>query len=248
MNKPQDYREQLFNKYSTVVQNAPDISSEKAITRWGNAYNHYLRGWLPGEKNAVIGEVACGNGRLLCLLDRLGYPNLYGNDISPEQVAAARQLASKATIDESDALRWLNENTGKFDLIIGMDIIEHLFKKDTLPFLDACLGALKPGGRLVLQTPNPGSLWGLLDRYNDFTHEAAFGYLVLSQLLSLTGFENIEGREVAPIAWGHGIKSTLRSIIWQFIRLGLLIWNLAETGSAGSRIFTRVYLISGTKK
>jgi 2-polyprenyl-3-methyl-5-hydroxy-6-metoxy-1,4-benzoquinol methylase len=247
MNQPNDYRQRIFDQYSSVVQNAPDMYAVRTVTRWGDAYRYYLRGWLPEDKNAAIAEIACGTGRLLHLLNRMGYSDITGNDISPQQVSAARLLVPKAKIEEGDAVNWLNENPGKFDLIIGMDIIEHLYKKDTLSFLDACYRALKPGGRLVLQTPNAGSLWGLHDRYNDFTHEVAFGYLALSQLFTLTGFQNNQGREVGPIPWGHGIKSTLRNLVWQFIRLGLLIWNLAETGSAGSRIFTRVFLISGKK-
>ncbi len=247
MNQPNDYRQRIFDQYSSLVQNAPDMYAVRAVVRWGDAYRFYLRGWLPEDKNAAIAEIACGTGRLLHLLHRMGYSDISGIDISPQQVSAARLLVPNAKIEESDAVNWLKDNPGKFDLIVGMDIIEHLFKKDALPFLDACYSALKPGGRLILQTPNAGSLWGLQDRYNDFTHEVAFGYLALSQLLSMSGFGDIQGREVGPIPWGHGVLSTLRNIIWQFIRLGLGIWNLAETGSAGSRIFTRVFLISGKK-
>ena len=124
----------------------------------------------------------------------------------------------------------------------------HFYKDEVLRFLDACNNALKPGGRLVLQTPNADSPWGMSIRHGDFTHEVGFNPNALTRLLSLTGFQAIESRETGPIPLGHSIKSTIRFFIWQIIRAGLKLWNLAETGSAGSGIFTRVFLIAGKKQ
>jgi hypothetical protein len=46
---------------------------------------------------------------------------------------------------------------------------------------------------------------------------------------------------------GYSTASTLRWCVWQAIRAGLKVWNIAETGDAGSGVFTRVFLISGVK-
>jgi 2-polyprenyl-3-methyl-5-hydroxy-6-metoxy-1,4-benzoquinol methylase len=90
-----------------------------------------------------------------------------------------------------------------FDLITGFDVIEHLHKPEVLRFLDAAFRALRPGGRLVLQTPNADSPWGTMHRYNDFTHEVCFNPNALSRLLKLAGFDQVEAREAGPVSFGH---------------------------------------------
>jgi hypothetical protein len=70
-----------------------------------------------------------------------------------------------------------------------------------LRFLAASFAALKPGGRLVLQTPNADSPFGVAMRYSDFTHEICFNPNALARLLALHGFGAIEVRELAPVPW-----------------------------------------------
>jgi SAM-dependent methyltransferase len=164
-------------------------------------------------------------------------------DISPQQVQLARQVIP--TIDEAELLDWLEWHPSEFDLITGLDIIEHLEKSEVLRFLDACASALKPGGRLVLQTPNAESPWGGSIRYGDFSHETSFSPNSLSRMLGLSGFQDVEIREIGPVPWGISAISSIRYLIWQSIRLGYKIWNLAETGSIGSGVFTRVFMIAG---
>ena len=150
-------------------------------------------------------------------------------------------------VREQNVLEFLEANRGAFDLITGLDIVEHFSKPEVLRFLDGCFSALKPGGRLILQTPNADSPWGTVHRYNDFTHEVCFNPNALNRLLALAGFTRIEARETGPVAFGYSLKSSVRFMIWQTIRAGLKLWNLAETGGAGSGVFTRVFLISAIK-
>lgn len=245
MSESTDYRTRIYENYATNFQDAPKTFDEAAAWYWGRAYRHYLRGWLPEDKGASIVDLACGGGNLLYFFKRMGYMNITGVDISPEQVKLARQVTPG--VEEANVLDWLEARPDSVDLITGFDIVEHFQKDEVLRFLDACHSALRIGGQLVLQTPNADSPWGSVHRYNDFTHEVGFNPNALSRLLSLTGFQQVESRETGPIALGHSIKSTTRYLIWQFIRAALKLWNLAETGDAGSGVFTRVFLITGKK-
>ena len=218
----------------------------EASRRWGKAYRHYLRGWLPARRAACILDVACGGGKLLQFYLDAAYTDAHGVDLSPEQVALARQVTPNVT--QANVLDYLAINPGRFDLLSGLDIVEHFRKDEVLQFLDLCFAALKPSGRLVLQTPNAESPWGTYHRYNDLTHELAFNPNALSRLLDLVGFEAIEAREQGPVRWGYSVASTLRWCVWQCIRAGLKAWNVAETGDAGSGVFTRVFLLTGIAK
>jgi 2-polyprenyl-3-methyl-5-hydroxy-6-metoxy-1,4-benzoquinol methylase len=241
-----DYRARIYKQYGTKFQDAPETFSEEAALRWARGYMYYLRYWLPDNKDATIVDVGCGGGKLLYFFKQMQYMNVMGIDISPEQVKLARQVIP--AVDEADVLDWLEEHPSTFDLITGLDIIEHLDKSEVIRFLDASYEALKPGGRIVLQTPNAESPWGSQHRYNDFTHEVGFNPNLLSRLLNLVGFQYVESRETGPVPLGYSVLSSLRYVVWHLIRFGLKVWNLAETGSAGSGVFTRVFLATGLKK
>lgn len=240
-----DYRARIYERYASNFQSAPQMFEVEASRRWGKAYRHYLRGLLPARCAACILDVACGGGKLLQFYLDAAYTDVHGVDVSPEQVALARQVTPNVT--QANVLDYLVENPGRFDLISGLDIVEHFRKEEALYFLDLCFAALKPGGRLVLQTPNAESPWGTHHRYNDLTHELGFNPNALSRLLALVGFDDIEAREQGPVPWAYSVASTLRWCVWQGIRAGLKVWNVAETGDAGSGVFTRVFLISGIK-
>jgi len=238
-----NYRDRIFKRYGSVFKSQGVSASDANIDRWGDSYETYLANWLPDSRTAMIGDLACGQGWLLRFFARRGYQNLVGVDVSPEQVQLARRHT--AHVEQGDLLGFLHGHAGKFDLLTGLDIIEHLTKDEVLCFLDACHGALRPGGRIVLQTPNGESPFGGSMRYGDFTHETCFTPVLLGQLLELTGFSRTECRECRPVA--RGTASLIRAGLWRLIRLQLLLWNLAETGTAGSRILTRVFIASAIK-
>ncbi|GAB4174007.1 MAG: hypothetical protein Fur0039_15760 [Rhodocyclaceae bacterium] len=240
------YRTRIYARYATNFQNAPQVFDVEAARRWARAYRHYLRAWLPESRDARILDVACGGGKLLQFYLDCGYTDVHGVDVSPEQVTLARQVTPNVV--QANVLDYLGAHAGRFELISGLDIVEHFRKDEVLRFLDLCHAALAPGGRLVLQTPNAESPWGTHHRYNDLTHELGFNRNALARLLGLVGFTAIEAREQGPVPWGYSAASTLRWCVWQMIRAGLKLWNVAETGDAGSGVFTRVFLISGWRR
>ena len=240
------YRDRLYSNYGHDFQDAGETFDREGALRWGRACAYHLRGWIPERKDARILDLACGAGRLLFFFSERGYKNLTGVDISPDQVVLARHVTPN--VGQESVLDHLESNPASYDVITGYDIVEHFYKDEALRFLDGCLGALQPGGRLILQTPNADSPWGSMLRYGDFTHEICFNPHSLTRLLRMVGFKDIEVREAGPVAWGSSLTSSVRYLIWQMIRLGICIWNLAETGAAGGGVWTRVFLISGVKK
>jgi len=241
-----NYRDRLYANYGHDFQDAGETFDRKGALRWGRACAYHLRGWMPVQKDARILDLACGAGRLLFFFSERGYKNLTGVDISPDQVALARQVTPN--VREESVLDHLEHNPVSYDLITGYDIIEHFHKDEALRFIDGCFNALRAGGRVILQTPNADSPWGTMHRYNDFTHEICFNPNSLTRLLRIAGFTEIESREPGPVPLGNSLTASVRYVIWQMIRVGLCMWNLAETGATGGGVWTRVFLISGVKK
>ncbi len=243
MTESGDYRQRLFERYASVVnQRGPNLDAA-AARWWARPYRVYLKGWLPKSETTPIADVGCGAGGLLLLLKDLGYTNLHGVDLSPEQVALARQVCP--SVEEGGAIEFLESRPGTLGLILAVDVIEHLPKAEVLRFLDACTDALQPGGRLVLQTPNAESPAALAVRYGDFTHEVCFNPGALLNLLDLCGLEQPEVRELGPVP--RGVRSACRWVLWGILRRFLWAWNLIETGSGGSGVYTRVFMATARK-
>ncbi len=241
-----DYRTRIYEKYASGFQDTHQEFDAVAAARAGKVWDYYFRGWLPEQRDDSILDIACGNGKLLHFFKQRGYTNLTGVDISQEQVQIARQVLTN--VIEANVLDFLETHSEAFDLITGFDIIEHFKKDEVLRFLDGCHAALKPDGRLILQTPNAESPWVTGIRYGDLTHEVCFTPNALTRLLRLCGFGGIGAREAGPVQWGYSIKSSIRYYMWQIIRWVLKLYNLTETGGTGSGIYTRVFLITAEKK
>jgi SAM-dependent methyltransferase len=194
------------------------------------------------RKAAAVLDLACGGGKMLYFFTERGCWLVSGVDISPEQVRLARQVIPG--VMEADGLDFLEIHSQAFDLITGLDIIEHFHKDEVLRFLDLCHAAWRPGGRLILKTPNAESFWGNAMHYGDFTHEGCLAPCSLLRLLSLCSLRDLEVRGTGPVPWGCSVPSTLRFFVRQVFRAFLKLWNLAEA-HMGSGVYTRVFPASG---
>ena len=236
--KPVNFRDRVYEHY--VSEMKPELLSAgiRSYQAWSESASTRLKGWLPADKDALILDLACGPGNMLHLLKSAGYRKVTGVDRSLEQVDLARKFGFE--VHCADVFGFLAKRSADTDCIVAFDILEHLDKDEMFSFLDACAKALKPGGSLIVQTPNAESPWGMSIRYTDITHEQAFDPSSLRHVLAVAGFGNFEVRECGPVV--HGAVSLIRRLLWIVIRAGLALWNLAETGSRGSGVYTRVFL------
>ena len=247
MRQEPEYRQRIYDTYVSQKIRPDGINlSEKDYRRWARAAKVRLRGWLPSDRNSPVLDMGCGPGYFLYTLEQLGYTDLTGVDLSPEQVALARRWCPRGTIICGDVRKVLAQNPDRFGLIAGFDLIEHFKKDELVPFLRLVAEALQSGGRVIFQTPNAESPWMGTVAYGDFTHEWFFtpGSLIDAlRQVDLTGFE---ARSCGPYV--HGIRSLARVLIWRGLSFFLLLWNLAETGSRSHGIYTRVFVVTGVKQ
>ncbi len=239
----QDYRKKIYDTYASGYKQESLNFNREAAEKWGRAYDWYLQGFLPEDKKASILEPACGNGAFLYYLKSRGYENIRGVDISPEQVQLSRQVIPD--VIEDDIIHHLTTSEAAYDLIVALDIIEHLFKDEALQFIDCCTRALQPGGRLILQTTNADSPLASSTFCSDFTHETLFSPAGLERLLHVHGYTDIRARETGPVV--NGAVSAVRYVLWHMVRQCIKCYNRIETGNSGRGIFTRVFIISGVK-
>jgi len=238
-----EYRKRIYDNYVSLWQNAKPEFDESAARQRGKSYEHFLKRILPKDKNAAILDVACGGGNLLYYFKSKGFTNIKGVDLSPEQVSLARQVSEDVTLQ--DAIEYLREHPSEFDLIAGLDIIEHFPKDEVLNFLEAIKVSLRTSGMVVLQTPNLSGFMGSSVRFGDFTHEIGLTPVSLENLLRIAGFTSYHAWECGPAP--HGLASSIRFCFWQLFRLALLVYDFVEVGGSTRRIYTRVFLASAVK-
>jgi SAM-dependent methyltransferase len=238
------YRQEYYNKYLSLSENQKGLEL-KDFQECADLFKAHLKNWLPADRNTPVLDMGCGDGKFLFMLEQMGYTDITGVDLSPEQIARARHWCPGARIIEGDVREFLQENPEKFGLITGFDIIEHFGKDEILDLLSLIKGALKSGGRVIFRTPNAVSPWAGMVTYGDFTHEWFFNPGGLSNVLNLQGFTRFEARPCEPHI--HGPKSLIRFCLWQVVKLGYALVNIIETGGGYSNIYTRIFLGTAVK-
>lgn len=157
---------------------------------------------LTNKENPKILDVGCGWGDFLKVLKDQKIPYL-GVDVSKKaiQICKAKQLNCKL-IQEGDLNDKLTDKISdqknmKYDAVTMFQVIEHL--KNPFPTLSSIKKLLKPGGIILLTTPNNdsplrkilGKYWSV---YNEDSHLVFYDKKNLFNLLNKINFKSIKIR------------------------------------------------------
>lgn len=131
-------------------------------------------------------DLACGRGEFLQALGRG-----VGVDVEEEMVTAARQAG--LDVDLGDAFEYLAGHEQSFDGVFSAHFIEHLSYEQAADLIAKAYAALRPGGLMVLVTPNAASLPTLQRHFWwDATHVRMYDPALLTFMVKQTGFELVE--------------------------------------------------------
>lgn len=203
-------------------------------------YQRWLRPHLPKNHQAEILDVGCGMGFALEALRQTGYERLEGFDTDKNQVALAQEVGLPVRWAE-EAESALRQNAGRKDLILCLDVLEHIPKQDQLRFAMGIRDCLRQGGRAIFSVPNANSSLAARWRYIDWTHETSFTEPSIDFLLFHAGFSKISVQAVdfafRPKWPWLPRKSSLLWALLRFFRLWRRMEMIAELGfEQGSRI------------
>lgn len=145
----------------------PDLITdlyEDEATYWWNVSKRemvlsLLRSVGHCKEPGTVLDIGCGGGYMAWLLE--SYHKTVGVDVSEEalKLCLRRGLKRLCRVGMADFL--LPFKSDSFDLILALDVIEHL--EDDLEALMECLRILKPGGILILTVPAFMWLWSPWD-------------------------------------------------------------------------------------
>ena len=146
--------------------------------------------WVPARcapQHSVL-EIGCGTGQFLLYLRHKGVTRMVGidhdaraKDVMPADIARNVRIV--------DVWEFLKTETGPFDRIVMLDVLEHFTIPDGAALLEAIRRVLAPDGLVTVRVPNMASPWAGQHQYADLTHKAAYAPGGLRQLAIAAGFE-----------------------------------------------------------
>ena len=179
-----------------------------------------LRVYLPFLEQAGVGgpdspvlDLGCGRGEWLELLKQHDFKGI-GVDINRVMLALCKEYGLE--VAEGDALTFLRGQTaGSLGAVTGFHIIEHLRLKTLIQLMDEVLRALKPGGMVIFESPNPENLvTGACNFYTDPTHRNPLPPATARHLLEVRGFGRVDTLRLNPDESGMIGDGTLQRLLY----------------------------------
>ena len=163
----------------------------------------------PGTDLNIL-EIGCGAGYMSHLMSTLGH-KVTGVDASTTGIENAKTQYPGCRFIKADIRDFpFDEVGGSFDVVLSMEVIEHLiYPSELMRIAGKCL---KPKGRLILSTPYHGYLKNLImslsgrwdrhfDVHNTRGHLRFFSKKTLKAMLEKEGFENIRFKGTGRTAY-----------------------------------------------
>ena len=151
-----------------------------------------------GIKDGIL-DVGCGRGEWLEVLREAGF-QAKGIDHNHIHIEHCKSLSLE--VIETEALSYLRglEEAG-LNAVTAFHFAEHLPLKLLVRFLDEAGRTLKPGGLLILETPNPENLLvGSCNFYLDPSHKNPIPMQTMKLLVEARGFRCEDIMKLRPVS------------------------------------------------
>lgn len=150
-----------------------------------------------GAPSRPILDIGCGRGEWLRLLQK-NQLDAVGVDSDASMIAACKAL--NLSVNAGDAFEFMGaQDDAHFGAITGFHIAEHIPFNTLIALFDEALRVLKPGGVLILETPNPENLLvGACYFYTDPTHLRPLPPDLLAFVAENRGFAQVEIMRLHP--------------------------------------------------
>jgi 2-polyprenyl-3-methyl-5-hydroxy-6-metoxy-1,4-benzoquinol methylase len=132
---------------------------------------------LPARAGQSLLDIGCFAGSFLSLADSERFNEQRGIDVLPAQIdyANSRYGTSYRSFHYLKSITALSSLHAQFDCMTLIEVIEHLSPIEIRALFGHMARMLKPGGKLIITTPNYASTWPILEqilnRIGDVSYE-----------------------------------------------------------------------------
>lgn len=242
-----EYRDVLYTNYHTNQSGRASLTDAKSLfEREKKQFEREILPKLSGvDAKAKVFDLGCGSGSLIAAFKEAGYTRVAGMDLSEEQVKMAHAMGVSEVV-LGDAMQYLRDASEGFDVITGMDIIEHFTKDELVELLQLIQRKLNAGGMAIFRTPNMDAPVASAFALGDFTHENYLNASSAEQVMLSCGFQEVT---VLPSTMRvKGIfKEIVRRIAYDWLELIMKIQLFATARSTRKVLFAPNLIIVGRK-
>jgi 2-polyprenyl-3-methyl-5-hydroxy-6-metoxy-1,4-benzoquinol methylase len=218
---PVGYYDQIFNRGKGIQ------------SKWHHLKFRRVAREFPAKGRHL--DVACGPGTFMGTLP-VSIESI-GVDIAVPQIEyASKHYASANREFRTMAPGRLPYDDASFDIVTSVELIEHISSEESGLLLKDCLRVLKPGGKIIVTTPNYACFWPVLEfalnrsakvSYED-QHITKYKPRRLRETLETAGFSGVKVETclfAAPFAaaLGWGFADTIEQL-----EPGFLVRNLGH--------------------
>ncbi|MES2115240.1 MAG: methyltransferase domain-containing protein [Pseudomonadota bacterium] len=154
----------FYRAFEDRYRGARDVIKQRL-----RAYTPFLAPMAAQWPGAAALDLGCGRGEWLELLGEHGFA-AHGVDLDDDMLAACRERG--LAVETADALAALRARPdASLALVSAFHLVEHIGFEQVQQLIAEALRALRPGGLLILETPNPENLVvGASSFYMDPSH------------------------------------------------------------------------------
>jgi O-antigen chain-terminating methyltransferase len=158
-----------------------------------------------GRKDSSILDIGCGRGEWLELLKE---EDLHARGLDSNKVMVKTCKERGLDVIDSDAVTFIeNVSDNNLGAVTGFHLIEHYGFDFLIKLLDEIFRVLKPGGLVILETPNPSNvLVGSCSFYLDPTHNKPIPSSLIKLVLESRGFSKVKVMNINPFKDDFKIK------------------------------------------
>ncbi|MBW3579363.1 MAG: methyltransferase domain-containing protein, partial [Actinobacteria bacterium] len=194
------FAEELAGRLDAVYADFQD-SFRGSVEEIRDRVRHYLPdiSALHHLGEAPVVDLGSGRGEWLDVLRDAGV-RAYGIDTNDTFIERCTQRGLEVV--NGDAVLHLMKEVehSSVKAVTGFHIVEHISFESLLDVIDASLRALRPGGCVIFETPNPTNLTvGAAQFYLDPTHQKPLHPHLMEFLLASRGFVDVEIRFLHPV-------------------------------------------------
>lgn len=242
---------------STLERSISD-SLYTAESEYERLHKIHMRAMVPAGALRIL-DVGCGTGLNAALLTERGH-TVVGVDLSPVAIEQFRDRGFEGLVCDIEGAP-LPFDSETFDVIYASEVIEHC--ADSIGFLRELRRLVKPGGLLLLSTPNSAfwayrvlaALGKTVTEVQHPGHVRFFSRRGLVSLIEAAGFEvtAVSGREMY-VLFGKRIGDPLAPVLE---RLGFVkerrfttgdhFWQLGRFATKASPLWADTFVVAARK-
>lgn len=213
-------KEKIYESYFSSHYSSLDKKQNEVDYLKKSKHGQQFIEFLPSNCDIKIIDLGCGTGSLVSGLKNSGYKNVFGIDVSHENIEQGK--LADLDIDYGEIIDFLDQaihNNRNYDVIFLMDVLEHLDDNELYDVVDKVRKVLSSDGIFIIKTINAESLISGMGRYMDITHERSFTSHSMKELMSAFGYEELEILN-SKINKPKNVREFIRSLVrksWYYL-------------------------------